>query len=232
MILIPKRPALAPFAAHRPADLYAQSLGLLLCFGEGGGTQLHDSAAGVIATYNGAAPVWTASPYGPAVSLNGSNNYISVPASKLVDSAGGFAMACWFYFQATSESYNAIYSNEDGNAGSGQTMLIRSADSKLAWYVSGDGQDPIGSAIPTNVWTHIACSYGPNIHCRAFVNGVNIHDHLNSTFTPFTTSHILNIGGHTPFGAGRYIQGKIASFALWSRPLADAEIIRLYQGSR
>lgn len=219
---------------------HVTSQGLAAYFGcnEGGGLVINDLHRVSPGTYSGTTPKWTESPFGPALDLDGSSNYIDVPSSVSPYTAAtamtpqlGISLAIWLFWRASTESYNSLFSHE--GSGTGYTFLLRS-DQKPAFYNGGGGSDPVGNnTVPFNQWVHLVATWGgsnPDNTVNIYMNGALL-DSGSLSNTNYSNPAADLLIGKSVFGAGRFINGIIRDAGLWGRVLSPAEVLDLYLNS-
>jgi hydrogenase maturation factor HypE len=91
-------------------------------------------------------------------------------------------------------------------------------------YGNTGGQDvgaAGGSALPLNVWSHLAGSYDGST-LRLYVNGVQVATQA-LTGSLVTSSGALRIGGNSVWG--EYFSGLVDEVRVYNRALSPAEIL-------
>lgn len=232
MLFIPRRPVFNPGPRLGPTrSLLGQGLVSYYNMGEGGGTKLTDVTNRNTATYNGSNRGRTVGALGPAIKLDGSSNYVSVPPilDNNFDSTvhlQSFSFSCWLYWTGSTESYNAIYDTSTG--GVSHSFLIKS-DGTLAFYTSAGNFDPISAdTVPQNKWVFIGLSFDASGNLRVYINTKRIVAGNVTTFVILDAGLTWKVGGNSTFGSGRWLQGQLGSFGIWHRALSTAEMHQLY----
>lgn len=236
-IVIHKRlPPFGAFPAHRLGGDYKQQLCLALSMGDGGGSVIKESSGKNDGTFHGTNLNRTSSPVGTALVLDGSTNWVEVPADTSftgdqVNSPGPvFSIAVWVKWHSSSETYGVIYGEED--AGTFNMALFLKSDGSQAIYFTTGNADPISGA-PTLVqdrWTLLVLTNGIDGGTNYYVDG-----RLVNRFNNWTGAQIANgnfrarIGGGSIFGSGRYINGAVGPVLKWYRQLAPAEVTRMWE---
>lgn len=232
MLFIPRRPVFNPGTRLGPTrSLLGQGLVSYYNMGEGGGIKLTDATNRNTATYNGSNRGRTVGALGPAIKLDGSSNYVSIPsiADNNFDNTvknKSFSVACWLYWTGSTESYNAIY--DTSVSGVSHSFLIKS-DGTLAFYTSAGNFDPISAdTIPQNKWVFIGLSFDASGNLRVYINNKKIVAGNVSAFVVLDAGLVWRVGGNSIFGSGRWLQGQLGSFGIWNRPLSTADMNQLY----
>lgn len=216
-----------PGQAHSSESNLAQEIfGYWPC-NEGGGLTVRDQIQGNDGVVHGTTG-WVQSPIGPALSLDGSSSYVEIPNSFDLTSTHAITLALWLYWKASSEAYNSLFTNEVSGS---WTWLLKS-NQQPAFYNSGAGSDPIGTSIvPFNQWVHLVLTWGaanPSNVINVYMNGVLLDTNTLGN-SGGTGTGVLRFFGHSPFGAGRFVNGYARDIAMWVRVLAAAEIRALYE---
>ena len=236
MILLPRRPSFAPFPGHSAGGPFAQDLVLLVTFGEGGGSRIIDQFGQNVGIFHGTNLNWQSSPVGPAVVLDGSTNWVEIPANVQytdvphgTDQYGFSSRAHWIYWASSSESYGLVAGEED--SGDFNDSVFIKSDGTLAGYYGSGSNDPIGSVtLSAGQWYHYVQTYGPQRGMCYYINGQIVHQYSNFGGPSIgANNYRTRIGGGSIFGSGRYIAGAFASYAKWFRELDASEVQRLYQ---
>jgi hypothetical protein len=189
-------------------------------FNQGSGVQVPDaSGQGNTGTISSA--TWTtAGKFGAALSFNGSSSWVTVADAASLDLTTGMTIEAWV----------------NPSSGSGWRSVVlkeRAGGLAYALYSANNGSRPAGyvhtstdigasgtSAVPFNVWTHLALTYdGATI--RLFVNGVQVGSRA-AAGAAVVTSGALRIGGNSVWG--EYFKGKIDEVRIYNRALTAAQI--------
>jgi chitodextrinase len=190
-------------------------------FDEGAGTTANDSSGnGNIGTVYGAA--WsTAGRYGNALSFNGTNNTVRVPASSSLNVSSQITMSAWVKPAAVQSGWRTIMQRQT------DAWFLNASNDSGPLRPSGGGTfsgstDYVGgpTALGVGVWTHVALSYDGAI-MRLYVNGTQVAT-KNRTGTIETNSNPLWIGGNSPWG--EYFNGLIDDVRVYSRALSATEV--------
>jgi hypothetical protein len=205
---------------------------ILAYFGanEGGGTDLTDLLRVNPASY--AAGVWTESPFGPAIDLDGATRFAAVtngkPVTSNLETTQGMSFSAWLYWRTSTENYNSVFAHE--SFGLGLTLLFRSTQA-VAFYNAGSGVDPVpGTSIPFNQWIHIAVTYDSVGNVAVYMNGVLAGS--GTIGTPNFANPAADLWlGRSTFGSGRWFDGSMRDVGFWQRPLTASEVALLYAHS-
>jgi arabinoxylan arabinofuranohydrolase len=176
---------------------------------------------------NGA--LWSSGKIDNAVDLDGSNDYISLPAG-VVDGLTSFTISAWVNIDTIS-TWSRVF-----DFGSGTTIYMfltpqcgGSNTVRFAITTSGAGgeQKINGNApLPSGVWTHVAVAYqaGKGIF---YVDGVEVGRNSNMTLIPDS----LGITTQNYIGKSQwsdpYLNGRIDDFRIYEDALSASEITLL-----
>jgi chitodextrinase len=190
-------------------------------FDEGAGTTVLDRAGTNTGTIQGTVAWTTQGKNGGALTFNGTDNRVSIPASPSLNATNGLTLEAWVYPTATQSGWRAVVQKEtdawflhashDGGA-------LRPA----AGGTYGGNGDLVGStsAIPLNTWTHLAQTYDGST-LQLYVNGVVVASKARTGALQTTTSPMW-IGGNNPYG--EYFTGRIDDVRVYDRALSVSEI--------
>jgi hypothetical protein len=196
---------------------------------EGAGTATVDSVTGGSGTLrNGAA--WTAGQHGSAVSMDGVDDYITLPRHDVAGSA--ITLAAWvktssfptgvnqrFIAKAIDETDQRTYWML-GHANDGQNRLrfILRAGGQTTTLTASTG------TLPLNTWYHAAATYDGS-RMRLYLNGTEVGSIAKSGSLSFSLFSSVNLG-RSPRGTN-YMHGAIEDVRIYSSTLAHAEIAAL-----
>lgn len=178
---------------------------------------------------NGA--TWAAGRSGNAVSLDGVDDYVSLPAG-VVKVLSDFTIATWVYWNA-SRNWERIF---DFGSGTKQYMMLtpRSSSGVAQFSIStthGWDSQTISSnaALPTGQWVHVAVTLSGSVG-TLYVNGSAVGTNTAMTFAPFrldgTTQNWI---GRSQWSWDPYFNGRIDDFRIYHGALSAAEIAALIQ---
>ncbi len=167
---------------------------------------------------------------GGAYSFDGSNDYINVPDSSVLDLTNQITLSAWVYI-SNYVSWGGIVGKGDGSFGP-YSMQLGSGNSNLR--LSYNMQDPwtnyldSNSIISQGQWSLVTITYdGSNV--KHYING-NL-DRTTSFSTSFSQTNADICIGCDPPGANEFFNGKVDEVAIWNRALVDGEILQLYNST-
>ena len=148
-----------------------------------------------------------------SVGFDGSDDYLSLPASSDLDAGSGdLTIECYFKIDPTINSSNYYYLFSKGF---GQQIAIHQGKLKC-WFDATDTYDGYevemeSHILSRNEWHHGAITRSGNTW-RLFVNGVQV-DSATANFTPATTSSYTTCIGAGDFSSPAYFfKGNISNF--------------------
>jgi fibronectin type 3 domain-containing protein len=175
-------------------------------------------------------PTWVTGEINNAVSLNGSSQYVTLPAG-VVNGFQDFTISAWVNLHAASP-WSRIF---DFGSGTTSYMFLTPANGatgtvRFAMTTSGSGgeQQINGtSALPTGAWTHVAVTVSGNLGIL-YVNGVEVGRNSALTLTPASLgSTTQNWIGRSQYSADPYLNGRVDEFRIVNRALTAGQIAAL-----
>jgi hypothetical protein len=167
-----------------------------------------------------------------AVSLNGSNQMITLPGSNLYDT-DNFSIHFW----TKANSYNIHNKIQYGViAGAGRFSMNWSLSSlsfspmTCSGQYAPNGNGTSASGLNTNVWYNVVYTISGST-TNFYVNGNLIDTQSNaSTLNCFQSNMNLYFGGDILGGAIEYYSGVFDNIGVWNRVLSANEVFTLYNG--
>ena len=194
-------------------------------FNEGTGTSVADASGnGHVGTITAA--TWsTQGRFGNALTFNGTNAWVTVAPTALLNLTTGMTLEAWVLPTAHSANWNNVVVKERAN---GETYNLYSninTGVPAAYVVRaaapGTPLDARGTApLPLNVWSHLAATYD-GATLRLFVNGAQVGSRA-VTGALLTSTGVLRIGGNSMWG--EFFQGTLDEIRVYNRALTTAEI--------
>lgn len=154
-----------------------------------------------------------------AYSLNGSSQYINLPA--VMPTSKPYTKTVWFNTNSTAGSQNILsYAGTCGGHAYYLATLKMSTGHCGNW---GSAADP--TAVTQGTWYFGVVSYDPNVASgtiNLYRNGAVV---ATATSVPLMTEANITIGA---FGGSNYFSGSIDDVRLYNRALSAAEIAAMY----
>ncbi|AMP00205.1 concanavalin A-like lectin/glucanases superfamily protein [Collimonas arenae] len=207
-------------ASNEATAVTAVQMLAYLAFDDGSGITAADSSGKGHpgALVNGAS--WTSGKKGGAVSLNGSNGYVSLPAD-IVSDVADITVAAWVFW-SSSEKWARIF---DFGSGTGRYMMLTARSNsglpRFAITVNGpSGELGIDSNTPLALgqWVHVAVTLSGN-GGTLYLDGSPVGSNPSMFLAPF---HLGGTGqnwiGRSQFAADPYFNGLIDDFRIYRAP--------------
>ena len=162
---------------------------------------------------------------GQAINLNGTNNYVSLPAGIL--NVNDITIATRYLWDG-GVTYQRIF---DFGNNTTQYMFLTpnsaSATLRFAMTISGNGaeQRVETTGLPTNQWAHVAVVLQGD-GGKLYVNGALVASNA-ITLNPSSFNPALIYIGKSQFAADPYFRGKLDDFQIYNRALSNFEIANL-----
>lgn len=170
-----------------------------------------------------------------AYSFNGSNNYIEMASSSSLDINTDISISFWFKATKLYNAGNLVFRG-DGRGGTDPYSIgIAATDLSYKRYVD-NGFTPnevkiSNTTLDSTSWFHIVASFNSATgDMKIYKNGtLSSQKNFSSSVINYTTNTMYNTFGtveklYVPF------KGKIDDIGIWTRPLADSEVVALYNG--
>lgn len=203
--------------------------GLVACwlFNEGGGTRFKNIAGtGILDLASTANPPSKSGMYGPAVSFNGSTQYMTTTGNIGISGATKRTVSLWAMLAATPGGAGTATGMPLlwwGTANNNQLYLLTLDSSVFNFY--GYFADLHGTkTLSVNVWYHLVITYD-GTNTSTYINGVQ---DINSAQTMNTVDSTINIATYSPW-SGAIFNGSMNNIRIYNRLLTLGEIRRLYE---
>ncbi len=197
-----------------------------LKFDESGGNTAADATGH---GWNGTlvnSPAWVAGHSGNAVSLNGVNQYVSLP-TNVVSSLNDFSITAWVKMNARS-TWSRVF---DFGTGTGNYLFLSPAAApaglRFAITTSGGAGEQVindANALSTGVWHQVAFTQNAGVGIL-YVDGAPVGTNNAMTITPSllgTTTQ--NWIGRSQYPADPYLNGVVDDFRIYNGALSPGEI--------
>jgi DUF1680 family protein len=168
---------------------------------------------------------WVAGKFGNALALNGSSNYVSLPAG-IVNGLTNFTIATWVRPSSTSQ-WSRVF---DFGTGTSRYMFLTlnggSSRPRFSISTGGSGaEQQVNSSqtVSANSWVHVAVTLSGTT-ASLYLNGTVVGTNANMTLTPSSLANTANNWiGRSQFG-DPLLNGAVDNFQLFDRALTAAQI--------
>ncbi len=223
-----------PVSASVMATAGGNSLQAHLSFNEAGGATAADATGNARhgTLVNG--PTRAAGQGGSAVSLDGADDHVSLPAG-VVGSLNNFTIAFWTKLDAVADGARLFdfgtgttnYIRLTARDGSTGTLRFAITTAGAAAEQGVDGSGPL----PAGAWTHVAITVGQGLGVL-YVNGVETGRNAALNLTPVdlgTTTQ--NWIGRSQSAGDPYLGGQVDDFRIYGGALSAGEVQALANGA-
>ncbi|MFT4756291.1 MAG: hypothetical protein ACI91R_000936, partial [Vicingaceae bacterium] len=166
---------------------------------------------------------------GYALTFNGTDDYLTVPASSNLNFTEEFTIEGWINANS-SASLGAIYSQFEAGSSNKRVELQFKSSAKIGLVLSSDGATNTyilesNSIIPLNEWVHVAATFKGGTGVVLYINGVNESFTATGTIptTIFSSADITTIGASRQ-GNQNFYNGAIDEMRVWSTALSENDI--------
>lgn len=151
-------------------------------------------------------------------------NYEDVITVSGVGSPSEFTFAFW----ANPHDVSTYWRNLIGCLGKGNFILVESSNELSFRDPREDGSESHLRAgnIPTNEWTHIACTIESSGLKKMYIDGQEIASETNSSSSPILVDD-LYIGSSS--GSNNWLDGNIADVRMYATALDQSAVQRMYE---
>ena len=170
-------------------------------------------------------PVWAAGNFANAIDLDGTDDYVALPAG-VVAGLNDFTIAAWVNPEVNG-NWARLF---DFGTGTDNYMFLAPTNGsvlRFAIRTPAVGEQQLSaSPLPTGVWSHVAVTLSGNT-ATLYVNGVSVATNTAVTLRPSSLGNTTNNWiGRAQF-ADPYFNGKVDDFRIYNRALNTTEIARL-----
>lgn len=169
-------------------------------------------------------PTWVAGQSGNCISLNGVNQYVSLP-NNVLGSLNDFTIAAWVKLNSLN-TWSRLF---DFGTGTANYMFLSPAASAggLRFAIGGGGSEQLidyTNNLSIGVWHHVAVTMTAGIGIL-YVDGLAVATNSAMTLTPaLLGSTTQNWIGRSQYSADPYLNGAVDDFRICSGALSPNEI--------
>lgn len=197
-------------------------------FDEGFGTTAGDGSVNKnhLTLNNGA--TWAEGALEVALSLDGADDYASIPSNSTLGFTSDFSISAWVYMTGGGTT-RTIVSKVTHNTW--YQYLLSVYNGKLTFqqkYSSGDSRYSAGT-VPANRWVHVAATISPTQFVTLYVDGKQTGTYQSTVIPAASTSAVCvgRKGGSTP---DSYFMGSIDELQIHSGVLSAGDVQRIAFG--
>ena len=165
-----------------------------------------------------------------AVTLSGSNEYVSLPTG-IVSGLPSFSVTAWVKL-AASPTWNRIF--DFGTDTTTYMFLTPNSGSTLRFSITTGGfngeQQINATSLPTGSWQHVAVTLSGAVG-TLYVQGAQVAQSTTLTLSPSSlgsTTH--NWLGRSQYSVDPYLDGQLDNVRIYSRALSAGEVQALFAG--
>ena len=162
------------------------------------------------------------------LSLDGVDDYVSIPSDSTLNLSGGFTQSVWIKPQIDDQAYHGVLGYQPGSTAQRAPGIWVFEQTKIhAGFGDGTNWNSFitGDVLTQNQWNHVATSFDGTTY-RVFANGVNVYSTSDfAGLQPFATTQI-DIGR-----IDNYFEGVIDDVRIYNRALSPLEVSLLIDGA-
>ena len=199
-----------------------------------GSTAIDTSGYGNNATAVGS-PTWVPGTIGPAISLNGSSQSLTVADNASFNYANGITVSTWMKIAALPGGTGGIWSDIDASAGYRNGVSVAIGYDGLIYFIIADasGYSIINSGATSlsadGLWHQLTCTYD-NAYMKIYIDG-NLITNTAATRTITDNSSTKYIGDLLYYSGHNYFNGSIDDLQVYTHALSSNEVVsRAEQG--
>ncbi|MDA8990541.1 hypothetical protein N9H45_03295 [Opitutales bacterium] len=190
-------------------------------FDEGSGTVAYDSSGNDLNGITGGTPPWVTGKIGGALSFNGSNQYVALPAIPQI--AGSVAKSLCFFHKPNSNINKSIISL--GSANTNKRFCVFQDSSNKYRFVGHYNDLQFNSAV-NFLWQHVSAVYENNL-LKLYIDGSSAEEESIIGLDTSAEDHGRIAKNSFPKGNEHY-HGIIDDVRIYDRALSAEEVQALY----
>jgi hypothetical protein len=203
-------------------------------FDETSGTSASDSSGNGFSGTLTNGPTWTSGYINNGISLDGSNDYVSVASNAALKYIGGeLTLAAWVYIDTTETTGGYLISKPWNTSSQFNYQLYLGADTKISFTLqsglTGAKTVTTPSPLSRGAWHHVAATVDSAKVMKIYVDGIQrVSDtHAIVAWTPGADSNLaMAIGSLYPYGTNTAFcfDGKMDNVRVYDRELGTNDI--------
>ena len=172
-------------------------------------------------------PVYVSAPNGQAISFDGVDDYVRLPAGMM--NVGDITIATRVYWNGSGGNWQRIF--DFGNNTTQYMFLAPSSPGgQMRFAITTNSyqfeQALETAAVPANQWTHVAVTLQGGAIGRLYVNG-SLAASNSITLRPSLFNPTVNYLGESQWSGDALFGGRLDDFQIYNRALSDFEIANL-----
>jgi len=195
-------------------------------FDEGSGGSTADSAGGLSGALIGA-PLWSNGISNSAVQYNGSNQYVQVSASRIVDALSNYTIETWVYWDTGGNDFQDIYCESQGSWDK-VSLAIQGGIVKFFVYTQSGATWRTAAAptpLPASQWHHLAAVVQSGVGGILYVDGAACATNADiGVAASFRPASLVAIGSGYAGSSRQYFKGKIDEVKIYDHALDAAQV--------
>jgi fibronectin type 3 domain-containing protein len=183
-------------------------------------SNLNDGISGFTGAASGSPP-YAAGRFGKAISLNGSTDFVTLPAG--VANYKAITVAAWVFWNG-GNIWQRVF--DFGNDTSHYMFIAPSGTNGVRFAIdNGNGEQGInsGANLPTGRWTHVAVTLSGNT-ATLYVDGAAVGTNTGMTISPRDFSPSRNYIGDSQFAGDPCLNGMVDDFRIYNYALSASEV--------
>jgi hypothetical protein len=161
--------------------------------------------------------------YGGALSFDGEDDCVTVPASEDLELPENLTVEAWVKPEGTGEAESIVYKEAEGGWFGYTLLLGLTTTGRMEGFVGDTAESGVAVVSPhtvePNVWTQVALTYDGR-HERLYIDGELVDEELSEP--PIENTGPLKIG--CAAGGEGHFDGRLDEVRIYERALSGAEI--------
>jgi len=167
---------------------------------------------------------------GGSIVFDGTNDYVTIPDSNILDITTSISLESWLYATKSSGIQNVISKSTSWENNSYIYPRTDNGWGSAVFYLhTGSGFSTLSTSWPSrNTWHHTIATYDGSF-MRIYINGSLSNSKVQSG-TITTNNNSLTIGNQPAFN--EYYGGRVSNAKIYNRALTAAEVLQNYNALR
>lgn len=187
-----------------------------------------DSADGTANGTVSGTPSYTDGVVGKAISLNGTDAYVTLPSNRSLSASDEMTISAWVNWKG-GKDWQRIF---DFGTGTNQYMFLtpKTGNNMRFAIKNGNSEQMVQTtALPVNQWTYVAVTLGSG-KATLYVNG-KLQTSSDVSIKPSDIKPSLNYIGKSQFEADALFSGLVDEFHIYNYQLSETDILTEYKSS-